>query len=103
MHAYVSVVDGEDDRAHGETVERGVFHVVAKEGGEFFVEEFLEALMPMAGDRGFGARPVGEFAIAHGMFLGGALPLSSNQKRRRRRGNGNEGGMKRPRGQKKET
>lgn len=96
MHAYVSVVDGEDDRAHGEAVERGVFHVVAKEGGEFFVDEFLEALMPMAGDRGFGARPIGEFAIAHGIFLGWRPSPSPDQKRQRRRGNGNEGRKETP-------
>ncbi len=79
MHAYVPVVDGEDDRAHSEAVERGVFHVVAKEGGEFFVEELLEALMPMAEDRGFGARSIGEFAIAHEVFFGARLLLVGHE------------------------
>jgi hypothetical protein len=98
MHAYVPVIDGEDDRAYGEAVKRGVFHVVAKEGSEFFVEEFLEALMPMADDRGFGARSIGEFAIAHGIFLGWRSSPSSATKAATK-----AAGWKRRRGQKKEA
>ena len=85
-----------DDRAHDEAVERGVFHVVAKEGGELFVEEFLEALMPMADDRGFGARSVGEFAIAHGNVLGWRLAVPPFRQSRSAKRRTEEGGREAP-------